>query len=331
MKRVGNLYPKITDFSNLYMAFKKAFRGTNRSRDTLRFYFDMENELLRLQDELKSGTYKPSSYRYFKIYDPKERIISVAPFRDRVVHHAIVNVLEPIYEKAFIYDSYATRKSKGTHKAILRAQSFLKKNKWFLKADVQKYFETIYHNLLMEILSRKIKDRDILNLLGSIIENGGCEGKGLPIGNLTSQVLANVYLNPFDHYVKSELKMMYYIRYMDDFVIFSDNKDALKFLRKDIEFFLERELQLRLKPKALILNQRLNGLSFLGARIFPNLLRIKKDSLKRCMSKLHNRLRMWESGHLTEDTFKMSLSSIAGHMSFFNTSSLRRNIEWGKH
>lgn len=330
MKRAGNLFPLITDFNNLLIAFKKAFKGTNKTEETLRFHFHMEKELLNLRYQLQCGEYAPGQYRLFKIFEPKERTIAVAPFKDRVVHHAIVNVIEPVYEKTFIYDSYATRKDKGTHKAILRAQSFLKTNKWFLKADVRKYFESVDHRLLINLLERKIKDKDVIKLLHAIVQNGGDNGKGLPVGNLTSQFLANVYLDPFDHYIKNRLSIKHYVRYMDDFVIFDNDKEFLKNLRHGIGDFLSTELKLQLKPNATFINQRLNGLSFLGARIFPKLLRIKRESLKRCLKKVNKRLLEWDCGLLPEDNLKMSLSSVIGYMSFFDTAGLRQDIDLSK-
>ena len=148
MKRTGYLFETIYSFDNLYKAFKKAFKGSGRTPDSCRFHFNLENELLKLKNELESGIYQPEKYRFFKIFDPKERIISVAPFRDRVVHHAVVRVLEPIFEKTFIYDSYATRKFKGTHRAVKRAQNFLNKNFFYLKTDIKKYFNSIDHGRL---------------------------------------------------------------------------------------------------------------------------------------------------------------------------------------
>ncbi|MEO5358732.1 MAG: reverse transcriptase domain-containing protein [Nitrospirae bacterium YQR-1] len=330
MKRTGNLFNPITDFRNLYIAFKKAFKGTNRTEECLAFHFNMEKELLQLQKELKEKSYKPGEYKNFKIYEPKERIISVALFRDRVVHHAIVNIMEPVYEKVFIYNSYATRKNKGTHKAILKAQIFIRTNKWFLKADIRKYFESVNHDILIDIIKQKIKDKDTLELLETIIRNGGVDGRGLPIGNLTSQFLANVYLNPFDYFIKEELGIKQYVRYMDDFVVFSDSKEFLKDIRREMESYLDRRLKLGLKYNALIINQRLNGLSFLGARIFPNILKIKKESLKRCMSKLNQKTREWENGILPDERFIMSVSSINGYLSFFNSYMLRKSIFEGK-
>ena len=330
MKRAGNLFHQITDFQNLYLAFKKAFKGTNRTDDSLSFYFNLEKELFVLKKELEAKTYQPGAYRHFKVFDPKERTISVAPFRDRVVHHAIVNILELIYEKRFIFDSYATRKEKGTHKAILRAQTFLRKNRWFLKADIEKYFENIDHDILLATLERKIKDRDALLLLERIIRNGGQNNKGLPIVNLTSQFLANVYFAPFDHFVKEELGERFYVRYMDDFVFFNKEKLHLKELCVKTEDYLREHLNLKLKERAVMINQRTHGLSFLGARVFPRLTRIKRESLKRCLKKFKERLNDMKKGKLSEERLRHSLDSIIGHLAFFNSQELTSSIFWGR-
>lgn len=326
MKRIGNLYQQVISFENCYLAFKKAFQGARKSEQSLQFYFNLEHELKKLIDELRTKSYHPAPYRYFTIYDPKEREIAVAPFRDRVVHHAIVNVLEPIYERCFIFDSYATRKNKGTHKAILRAQHFLRRNQWFLKADIQKYFFSIDHDILMEILKRKIKDKDLLWLLEKIIRHGGVKNKGIPIGNLTSQFLANVYLDPFDHFLKQRLHINYYIRYMDDFVIFSKDKSFLKALRSEIEHYLGNNLLLRLKEKSVIINQRIHGLGFLGARIYPKTIRIRSENLKRSLKKYQRRIRQFQSGALEEADLQRSLDSIIGYLSFFDSYELRKHL-----
>ena len=296
----------------------------------LDFFFNMENELLAIQKELVEMTYQPSEYSYFKIYDPKERNIAVAPFRDRVVHHAIVGTLEPVYEKRYIYDSYATRKGKGTHRAIKRAQDFLRKNKWFLKTDVRRYFESIDHEILLDIIKRKIKDNKLLEIIVRIIRNGGQDGRGIPIGNLTSQFFANVYLDVLDHYLKDELGVKYYIRYMDDIVIFSDDRRYLKDLKVLLEEYLKNNLKLALKERSTFINQRLNGLSFLGRRIYPNLIRIKRENLDRCLRKLKTREKEYNRGDISSERFLESAASMMGYLSGGNTYNLRNRIFHGQ-
>ncbi len=324
MKRTGNLYPKVITFNNLYISFLKAFKGCRKNTESLHFFFNLEYNLWNLKKELEECSYCPGKYRYFKIYDPKERIIAVAPFRDRIVHHAIVNVLEPVYEKIFIYDSYATRKHKGTHKAILRAQRFLKNNRWFLKTDIRKYFDSVNHDILLKVLKRKIKDKKMLWLLEKIIKNGGKNGKGLPIGNLTSQFLANVYLDIFDHFVKDKLQVKYYVRYMDDMVFFSNDKSYLNKIHMVFVDFLNKTLNLTFKNP--FINQQLNGLSFLGARIFPKLLRIKPKSLNRCVKKIKKRFYEQKQGKIEEESLKQTLASIDGYISFYNARRLKPNF-----
>jgi RNA-directed DNA polymerase len=224
MKRIGTLFDGVTSYDTLLLASRRAMRGCGRTAVTCRFFYDLESELLRLQEELKSGIYRPGAYRYFTVRDPKERLIAVAPFRDRVVHHAVVHVLTPIYERVFIHDSYATRAGKGTHVAVLRAQQFLRKWPWYLKADIARYFDSVDHDIMMAMLERKLKDASLIYLIDRIVRNASAPDKGLPIGNLTSQFLANVYLDPLDHEIKDHMGVHGYIRYMDDFVVFDHSK-----------------------------------------------------------------------------------------------------------
>lgn len=317
MKRIGYLFEHFVSFENLYTAYLKARKGCRKNYETAGYDFFMERNILNLRDALIAGTYKPGRFRYFKVKDPKQRTIAVAPFADRVVHHAVVNIMEPVFEPCFIYDSYATRKRKGTHAALKRAQSFVSKNKWFLKIDIQKYFDSIDHGILKELIKRKIKDRRFLQPVFNIIDNGGTAAKGLPIGNLTSQFLANVYLNPFDHFIKNKLNERHYLRYMDDFVLFSDDKEHLKNLKHIIVHYLESQLQLQIKPKASFINSRMNGLAFLGARVFPSCIRIHKTSLKRCLNKLDQRMKEYNNQSIKETEYVASLNSIVAHLQFF--------------
>ena len=253
---------------------------------------------------------------------------SVAPFRDRVVHHAVVNVLEPIFEPVFIYDSYATRKGKGTHKAIRRAQAFLKRGHYYYKTDVAKFFDSVDHDTLLRLVQRKTKDDNVLCLVERIIRNsdisrGLSRGKGLPIGNLTSQFFANVYLDPLDHFIKDAIGVKRYIRYMDDLVVFSDSKDYLKAVMSELRAFCDRHLELSLHPNSTCLNSRMNGIPFLGFRIFPNLLRIRKENLKRTRRRIARRTEDFEKGLITETELAMSVGSMFEHLSFADSFRLR--------
>ena len=326
MKRYGCLFEDMSSFENLLLAFKQAIQGVGKKYYSLKYWANLESNLFKLQKELKTENYQPNDYRYFKIYKPKERTIAVADFEDRVVHNAIVNILEPIYEKSFIYNSYATRKNKGTHKAIQKAQSYLKNNFWYFKTDIKKYFDSIDHNILNSILKRKIKDKKLLILIEKIITNGGDNGKGLPIGNLTSQFFANVYLDKLDHYLKDNLGIKYYIRYMDDFVVLSENKEYLKKLRKKIKEFLANNLKLQLKAKATFINSRTNGLPFLGTRIFTGTIRVKKENLERSINKIKLRERQYQTDKISEEKLQQSVNSIIAHLQNYNSYNLRKDI-----
>ena len=317
MKRIGNLFDQLVSYETLLLAFRRAMKGCGRNRATCRFFFELEPQILRLQEELKTGSYRPGAYYFFTIHDPKKRIIAVAPFRDRVVHHAVVHVLIPVYEKVFIYDSYATRPAKGTHAAVLRAQKFTRHASWYLKTDIEKYFDSVDHAILLEILRRKLKDRRLLALLELIIRNTPLPGKSIPVGNLTSQFLANVYLDPLDHKIKDELRVRKYLRYMDDFVLFSHSKKELLSLRPEIEQFLFQRLKLALKPGGTWINRSSHGLSFLGMRIFPRFIRVRPENRRRSLRRLDQKVRDWEDGKLDEERMAQSLASITGHLRYF--------------
>ncbi|HMQ59318.1 MAG TPA: reverse transcriptase/maturase family protein [Flavilitoribacter sp.] len=326
MRRINGLFDGFTSFQNLLVAYKKAHKGTRRTEESSAFFFNLEKELLQIQKELLKLTYQPRAYRYFKIHDPKERIISVAPFRDRVVHHALVNVLEPIYERCFIHDSYATRKGKGAHMAVATAQRYLGKDRWFFKTDVDKYFDSIRHDVLMGLIERKIKDARLLDITARIIGNGGENGTGLPIGNLTSQFFANVYLNGFDHFVKEELKVRRYVRYMDDFVLFSTEKTDLKCLRNQVENYLRDRLALRLKENATFINSAANGLTFLGRRIFPDTIRIARPNLRRMTRRMENTEVRFKEGLISEERFLQGMNSYWAALQYGGNLKLRRGL-----
>ncbi|MEI6408446.1 MAG: reverse transcriptase/maturase family protein [Bacteroidota bacterium] len=317
MQRVGNLFTAFSSFENLYSAWKKTAKGCGRTPERAQFFQDLETELIALQTEFRNDSWRPQPFRYFDIYDPKHRQIAVAPFRDRVVHHALVNVLELIFEKVFIADSYATRKGKGVHAAVFKAQHFTAKYTFYLKTDVEKFFDSVCHNTLLQIIERKIKDRKILGVCERLIRHGGTAGKGLPIGNRTSQFFANVYLNPLDHFIKAQCRVNGYVRYMDDFVLFENDKKRLLELRRTIEDFLQEKLHLQLKEKATFLNRQQNGLPFLGRRIFPSLIRLRTENLRRIQKRLAFREKQFELGDIEETEFLHSMNSYWAMLSFY--------------
>lgn len=304
---------QVCDFGNLLAAFERARRGSGWSPASQAWFFHLETETLRLQEALASGRYRPGPYRRFHIQDPKPRIISVAPFRDRVVHHALVAALVPVFEPRFITDSYATRVGKGTHRAVRRAQVFCRRHGWYLKMDIASYFASVNHGILLSLLRRKVKEAALLQLIARILDNGGENGLGLPVGNLTSQFLANVYLDPLDHLVKDRWGVPGYLRYMDDFVLFDDDPTLLDSRRVEIESFLASELLLMAKQPATRLNRTKHGLAFLGRRIFPNYLRLSGEGWRRNRRRLRRCAVDWELGRIDDLRLACRLASLIGH------------------
>lgn len=265
MKRYGNLWHQVIDFENLLDAARQAQRGKRFRKNVLAFNYNLEQELFQLQSELAHHTYCPGKYRTFQILDPKPRMISAAPYRDRVVHHALCNVIIPLVEQMFVRDSYANRAGYGTHRALKRFTQFFRSSRYILQCDIRKYFPSIDHEILKSILHRRIKCPGTLWLIDTIIDGSNEQDpaieyfpgdtlltplqrrKGLPIGNLTSQFFANVYLNEFDHFVREQLKVSKYLRYVDDFSLFADDKQFLGDARESIEDYLVR-LRLKIHP-----------------------------------------------------------------------------------
>lgn len=340
MKTYKHLYPQIYEFKNLLIAYRKARRG-KRFKDTVSvFDFELEKNLYDLQEELINKTYEPGVYHNFIIYEPKERLISAAPFKDRVVHHAICNIIEPIFDRSFIYDSYACRNAKGTHKAIDRCQVFLRKNKYVLKCDIKKYFPSIDHNVLLNMLGKKIVDKDVLDLLEKIINskvfqeeykfygdlfNYTIRFKGIPIGNLTSQLFANIYLNELDQFVKHTLKSRYYVRYMDDFVIFSDDKLYLHKMKEEIGVFLQN-LKLKLNNKKCIVFPYSLGVDFLGFHLYRKHRKIRKLNIKLFIKKMKRMQWEYAHGKKTLEKIRQSIESWIAHAEHANSYNLRKQI-----
>jgi retron-type reverse transcriptase len=286
VKRVGNLWPTLTSFENLLRAAEKARKGKRFRPAVAAFHFDLEHQLWSLHDELSTKSYRPGGYRSFFLCEPKKRQISAAPYRDRVVHHALTNVLEPIFERSFIPDSYACRKGKGTHAAVDRCQQFARRFRYVLKADIQKFFPSLDHEILKGLVAGKVKDPDVLWLVGRIIDHSnpqepvqdwfpgddlftpGQRRRGIPIGNQTSQFFANVYLDPLDHFAKDRLQVGGYVRYVDDFLVFADDKKQLADVQRRIAEFLTR-LRLRLHPTKNVVFPVRQGIGSLGYRVFP--------------------------------------------------------------
>lgn len=287
MKTYNKIFNKLCSLENLKLAFKKAKKGKSKKWYVKEFECNLDNELTKLKMELDNQTYRPQTLKRFIVRDPKTRVVHASAFRDRVVHHAICNIIEPVFEKIFINDSYANRKKKGTlsglnrfdkfkHK-VTRNRELLRSAKdgnmtvgYALKADIRHYFDTVDLEILMEIIQKKIIDSKVLRLIKAILDNHDfkTKGKGMPLGNLTSQFFANVYLNELDYYVKHKLKVKYYIRYVDDFVILHRSKEKLALYRWMIDNFLKQRLKLELHPEKSKIVPLHYGVKLLGFRVF---------------------------------------------------------------
>jgi retron-type reverse transcriptase len=343
LKRHGNLWEKLISFESLLRAADTARRGKRFRPAVAAFHFDQERALWRLHEELTSKTYQPGAYRSFFIFEPKKRQISAAPYRDRVVHHALVNVLEPIYERTFIADSYACRKGKGTHAGVARCQEFARRFRYVLKADIQKFFPSLDHEILKQLVARKIKDPDVLWLVNRIIDHSnrqeeiqswfpsddlftpGERRRGIPIGNQTSQFFANVYLDPLDHFVKDRLGNKGYVRYVDDFLVFSNDKKQLADTREQIRDFLA-PLRLRLHPAKSVLFPVKHGIRFLGYRVFPTHRLLPKENVRRLRRRVRGMEEDYSAGRISFAEIYQRLMSWSGHARQANTYRLRCHL-----
>lgn len=301
------MFKKIISLKNLLGAWQEFKRGKGKKSDVQEFYSTLEDNLFTLHTDLRDKTYQHAGYHAFKISDPKPRDIHKASVRDRLLHHAIYRILYPYFDKTFIHDSYSCRVGKGTHKALDRFRSHAQKSSHnhtrtcsVLKCDIRKFFANIDHRILLEILQKHIRDQDILWLLREVVGSfcsccskidthqsfpigrDWCRRKGLPLGNLTSQLLVNIYMNEFDQFVKHQLKVKYYIRYADDFVVLSHDKQELEQTLRYIEVFLKETLQLQLHPTKVSITTIASGVDFLGWVHFPHH-RVLRTATKRRM------------------------------------------------
>ncbi|MCD4678713.1 MAG: reverse transcriptase/maturase family protein [Desulfobacula sp.] len=312
------MFKKLVSFENLLSASRKAAKHCRKTQEITKFFFNLEKEIFKLQAKIINGTYEPCPYQYFTIHDPKKRLIAVAPFKDRVVHHAVVNMLEPLFEKCFIFDSYASRKGKGTHKAIKLSQQFIRKRPWYVKIDIEKYFDSINHAVLMKLVQKKIKDKKVLLLIQKIVGRSAAKGKGLPIGNLTSQFFANVYLDNFDHYIKDGLGIKCYLRYMDDFLIFGWSKKQVELRLHKAQQYLGSNLDLKINNKALYLGQSKCGISYLGRRIYPGVIRVRAENKNRSLKRINKKIKLWKINKINDDVLISSMNSVIAHLDSFS-------------
>lgn len=326
MKRVGQLYEQIAEPENLRLAFLKSVRGKRSKSEVVSYTTHLSENLNLLREQLLARQVDAGHYHFFKVFEPKERSICAAAFPERVLHHAIMNVCEPVLERYAIFDSYACRTGKGMHAAVTRAQAFARRYEWHLKLDIRKYFDSIDHAVLMQLLERRFKDRDLLALCGNIVGTyATAPGKGLPIGNLLSQHLANFYLGHLDHWIKENLRVKGYVRYMDDFILWGDGKAALTEHLAAIRRFLAEELKLELKSNTQ-LNRSSRGVPFLGYRIFPHRLSLGPHARRRFARKLRGFEQEWLDGNWSESELARHMEALLSYVRFADTLELRRDI-----
>lgn len=339
MKTHKNLYTEICNLGNIMISWRKARKGKTKMPYVILFERDIIKHLIKLQEELKNKTYVPGPLEDFIIWDPKTRKISKAPFIDRIVHHLICKVVGPIFEKSFIYDSYSNRKGKGNLKAIERFDYFKRKvskngslvskkikdknfvKGYCLKADIRHYFEEVDHKILLRIIKEKIADKELIWLITMVIKNCRDE-KGMPLGNLTSQFLANVYLNKFDWYVKDDLQIKYYIRYVDDFVILHESKEQLELWKEKINEFLAKELKLQLHPDKSRIVPLASGIDFVGFRNCYNYKLLRKRNIKQ----MENKIKRYLNDETSREKLIASFEGWNAYAMWGNSYKLRKRI-----
>ena len=328
-----DLYGALCSYDNLFLAYKKARKHKTTKSYVVEFEKNLKENLFLLRSELLLHCYIPKPLVNFIIHDPKTRKISKSDFRDRVVHHALCNIIEPIFEKSFIFDSYANRMGKGTLKALKRFDFFKRKtsrnNKekcYFLKADIQKYFENVNHEILLSIIKKRISDKKVIWLIRKILANSSSQDRGMPLGNLTSQFFANVYLNDLDWFVKTKLKAKYYIRYVDDFVILERDKRRLEFYKDEINMFLKSKLKVQLHPDKSKILKLGKSINFLGFRVFYYHKLLKKSNISKMKRKLKSLAQEYKLHEIDYDSIYDSLEGWIAYAKNANSYRLRRKI-----
>jgi len=341
MKTYKHLYEKICSYENLFLAYKRARKGKTKKRYIIVFEANLRKNLLELQEELINNSYYPKPLKTFILRDPKTRKISKAEFRDRIVHHAICNIIEPFFDKIFIHDSCANRLGRGNLFGLRRFDLFKRKicengniikNKfndknyvkgYCLKADIKHYFQEVCHNILVRTIYKKIRDNKLISLIKKILENGKVkEGIGMPLGNLTSQFFANIYLNELDYFVKHELKAKYYIRYVDDFVILHESKIQLEIFKIRISRFLKEALKLELhiqKSRILCLSQ---GIDFVGFRNFYYHRLLRKRNIKN----MAHKIKLFKKGKLSYEKILESFQGWNAYAKWANSFTLSKEF-----
>lgn len=357
-----NMFEEIYNLEQLVKAYYHARHGKREKLRICEYDFFLENNLVKLKYLLQTGNYLPAPYAHFTIYDPKTRKVSAPAFRDRVLQHSLVATIEPFFEKRFIFDSYACREAKGTHLGAKRVKKFLMaarcingedKDIYVLQCDIQKYFQSISWDILLSIISKTIHCNKTLDLITKIVTTHEETNKktpevkgnvqldlftpaspaeipvvsidkrmGLPIGNLTSQLFANIYLNELDHFVKEELRERWYARYMDDFLIINPDKERLRLVREKIRTFLDQKLNLHLHPRKVTIKNVKEGVPFVGYRIFYDHKLVRGSTLIRMQKKYRSKAKLFKKGRISEEMMSQTQKSVYGHLKHANAHGL---------
>lgn len=328
------MFKKITSLENLFLAWHEFKPDKIAKEDVSRFAIDVEEHLFALHASLTAGTWRHGHYSAFYVRDPKLRHIHKASVSDRVLHHAIVRVVEPVFDKSFIFDSYSSRKTKGAHKAGERFREFtwkLSRNNtktvWILKCDIRKFFDSVDHAILLKLLKKKIIDEKAVQLLWTVINSFSViPNKGIPIGNLTSQLFSNIYLNSFDHFVKRELHVKEYIRYADDFVMLSRDRAYLERLVPAIKDWLERHLELTLHPRKVFITKWHRGVDFLGFVHFPYYAIMRTKTKQRVIRKTRQAYQKLQEGKISAYNFAQTLASYRGRLKHCRSKTIQKNL-----
>lgn len=343
MKRHKHLFERFCSFENLHAAAYAAMRGKRGKPPAAFFFAALEEELVALREELREGTYRHGGYHYFRIYEPKERRVAVADFRDRVVHHAVARVVEPLFESRFIEDSFACRPGKGTHAGMRRAARFARGYPYALKCDIRKYFAHIDHGILSELLARVVGDERLLAFMAGILASHADGyrmiwegedlfsarriGRGLPLGNLTSQLWANVYLNALDHFVKHALRCKGYVRYMDDFLLFGHDRRELKEQGRLLKQWVGEHLRLEVHPDKYRLVSTGAGVDFCGFVVYADgRIRVRGRTARRFQKRYRHQLRLAHAKQIGFSEVRASVIAWTGHVKHAQSYGLRRAV-----
>jgi len=326
MKRLGHIYDQIWSYENLVAAFAAVRRGHAANAPIRTFEQQLTQNLREISDALRAGNPQFGDYHFFTVFDPKERLICAAAVRERVIHHAVIRVCGAWMERSLIADCYACRKGYGQFKALDRTRIFLQRNPWFLKMDVRKYFDSIRHEILLELLTSRFKDKRLLDLFQKLLASYCTEpGCGLPIGNLTSHYFANLYLDGFDHFAQEQARVPGYVRYMDDMLAFGGREELLKF-RENAGLWLLEYRGLTLKQQGGVINRCAHGVDFLGFHALPRSLRLNRRSQRRFVRKLHQYDAALACGDLSEEAYQQRSTALFSFVCHANTLAFRRRI-----